>query len=73
MCFVISESKIYTVVNIAAKSLRTIVYIILKKISKVEASSIIRNFSILITAAFVCIIPIIKLDEEEFWPCYLPN
>lgn len=53
MFFIIFESKIYTVINIVAKNLGTIIYIILRKIFTAKASLILRNFSILIAKAFV--------------------
>lgn len=57
----------------AAKSLRTVIYIITKKIFEVKTSSIIRNFFDIAATIFVCIIPIIKLDNEKFWLYYLSD
>ena len=54
-------------------SLETIVYIILKRISEAEDSSIIKNSFFLAVATFIYIILIIKLNNKKFWPKYLPN
>ena len=65
-CLIAPKFKIYIVVNITAKSLEIVIYIILRKISKVGAFSITKHFFVLAVVIFICIIPIIKLDEEEF-------
>lgn len=66
MCLIASEFKIYIIVNIAAKSIETVVYIIAKKISKARTSLIIRNSSIPVMTIFICIILIIRLDNKKF-------
>lgn len=63
---VVPESKIYIIVNIVANSLRTVVYIILRKIFKAGAFLIIENSSISVAATFVCTIFMIKFDEKKF-------
>lgn len=60
------KSKIYIANDTVALSLRTIIYIIIKKKSKTKASSIIRNFFNIAVAIFVYAISIIKLYEKRF-------
>ena len=60
------ESKIYTIIDNVAKSLGTVIYIILRTIFEAKASSIMRNSSVLTATTFVCTIPIMKFDDEEF-------
>lgn len=67
------KSKVFNIIITAAKSLGTVVYIILKKMFKVETSSIIRNFFNMAVVIFFSIMLILKLDEVRFWHCYLPN
>lgn len=73
MCFVIPKSKINIIVNITAKNLKTIVYIIPRKIFKTRAFSVMKNFFVLALIIFIYIIPIITLDKKEFGPYCLLN
>ena len=73
ICLVAFESKIYTVVDMVAKSLGTVVYIVPIKTFEAGTFSITRNFSNLAVVTFAYTIFFIKLDNIGFWPCYLSN
>lgn len=67
------KSRIYTIINITAKSLTIVMYIIPRKIFKIETFLIIKNCIYIVATILIYIILIIKLDNIRFWLCYLLN
>lgn len=69
--FIMPKFKIYIIVDMVAKNLEIIIYIILKKIFKAKTSSIIEIFFNIAIATFVSTIFIIILDDIRFELYYL--
>lgn len=63
------KSKIYIIIDMTAKSLEIIVYIIPIKTSKAKAFLIIENFFNMAAIIYVYTILIITLDKVEFELC----